>query len=428
METSRSDQLARWIEAFVAETSRERGVDEFVASVDAAILEEFPEIREDPILVTELHASTRSQFQVFLSMLGHETQELLLPPQAVDLAVTFARRGLELASLLKVYRIGAEAVWDYFTRVVSEIPADGPDRTEALVLLWSRGGTWINQAIEHLVGDYAAERDALQGGSMARRAEVVRALLNEAPIPVDQASRDLGYPLRGPHTALVLWSSLASSEQTIAELNRSASAIARGLGAKVLTVPAGRGEVWCWLATTELPQAERVRGALASAIADNSVIAALGTSSNGLSGFLQSHHEARAAQRYAASVAVSSRMIEYATVELSCLMDGHPPAVRAFISRELGELAGPGEAVDRIRETTAAFLDAGANVEQAASRLNIHKNTVRYRIGQAEELIGHPLSERRTEIGVALRCFDRYGPGTEFESAGPMVTSAQSRR
>jgi DNA-binding PucR family transcriptional regulator len=46
----------------------------------------------------------------------------------------------------------------------------------------------------------------------------------------------------------------------------------------------------------------------------------------------------------------------------------------------------------------------------AASELIVHKNTVRYRLGQAEELIGHPLSERRAHLELALRHLDWYPP------------------
>ena len=36
---------------------------------------------------------------------------------------------------------------------------------------------------------------------------------------------------------------------------------------------------------------------------------------------------------------------------------------------------------------------------------------MRYRVAQAEDLLGHPLSQRRTEVAVALACLERFGPG-----------------
>ena len=39
----------------------------------------------------------------------------------------------------------------------------------------------------------------------------------------------------------------------------------------------------------------------------------------------------------------------------------------------------------------------------AASHLHLHEHTVRNRLQKAAELLGRPLSERRTELQVALR-------------------------
>jgi len=99
----------------------------------------------------------------------------------------------------------------------------------------------------------------------------------------------------------------------------------------------------------------------------------------------------------------------YADVELVALVGGNEPAVRALVARELGALAGDEKGLDRVRETVAAYLAHGGSVEATASTLIVHKNTIRYRLAQAEELVGHPLSERRTELALALRCLEAYG-------------------
>lgn len=89
-------------------------------------------------------------------------------------------------------------------------------------------------------------------------------------------------------------------------------------------------------------------------------------------------------------------------------MAGNERGARNLIDRELGRLGAPDAALDRVRETVSTFLRLGASVEQTAATLFVHKNTVRYRLAQAEELIGHPLTERRTEVAVALRCWERF--------------------
>ncbi len=96
---------------------------------------------------------------------------------------------------------------------------------------------------------------------------------------------------------------------------------------------------------------------------------------------------------------------------VAALVAGNEAGARRLVERELGALADPDPSLDRLRETVAAFLAHGASVEATAAELFVHKNTVRYRVAQAEDLLGHPLSQRRTEVAVALACLERFGPG-----------------
>ena len=56
----------------------------------------------------------------------------------------------------------------------------------------------------------------------------------------------------------------------------------------------------------------------------------------------------------------------------------------------------------RLRETLLAWLTMGSH-GSAAAMLGVHENTVRNRLRAAEELLGVPLTGRRTELMVALR-------------------------
>lgn len=402
------ETLASWVHQYAVEAGHDENLDGFVAHVDGAIMAEIPELADDPVLVTDLHASTRAQFQVFLSLLERERQELLLPPQAVDLALSIARRQLELGVLLKVYRIAAAAVWEFFTQVAASVPEDGPDRSDVLIYLWDHGGTWINEAVEQLIGVFYAEREATMHGTLARRTETVHALLRGDNLSVDEASKLLNHPLRSRQTALVIWSDTGTSTDVLVELNKLASVAAAETGATLLTMPAGRGEIWCWLSTSDDVDAPRLTEALDSASAAPRARVALGASGTGLDGFRDSHREAVDVQRLVASTASPQRCTRYGDVELACLVAGNEPGVRSLIRRELAKLAEPDPALDRVRETVAVYLELGASVEQAANSLFVHKNTIRYRLAQAEELLGHPLSERRTQVALALSCLPHH--------------------
>lgn len=401
------DHVQSWVRDYVAEASRDENLADFVDYVDSAILAALPELASDPVLISDLHASTKAQFQIFLSLLDREKQELLLPPQAVDLALSIARRQFELGVLLKVYRVAAASVWEFFARVVSAVPDDGPNRTDLLIYLWGHGGTWINEAIEQLIGVFYAEREATMHGALARRSETVHALLRGDALTADDAVGVLDHPIRDQQTALVLWTDEVAATDALAGLGKVATLLGGATNASVLTIPAGRGEVWVWLATRKHLDADQLRQAF-DQLESGAVRAGIGTTCPGIDGFRDSHHEAIDAQRHAMSMTDPQDHTFYADIELACLVAGNERGVRKLIDRELGALAVPDAALDRVRETVATFLAFGASVEQTATTLFVHKNTVRYRLAQAEDLIGHPLTDRRTEVAIALRCWDRF--------------------
>ena len=55
-----------------------------------------------------------------------------------------------------------------------------------------------------------------------------------------------------------------------------------------------------------------------------------------------------------------------------------------------------------LRDTLRVFLQENGSFVAAAERLTLHKNTVRYRIGKAEESLGHPVGEDRLHVELAL--------------------------
>nr|WP_246289848.1 helix-turn-helix domain-containing protein [Nocardioides marinus] len=382
-----------------------------------------PEIARDPALVLDLHASTRAQFQIFLSLLERPAQEVLLPPQAVDLALSLARRQLDLGVLLQVYRSASSAVWEYFTEVVRTADTEGLDRTDLLVYLWSHGGAWINGAVEQLIGVFSAEREATLQGAIARRSEVVHAILRGEQVSLTEATTALGHPVRDQHTAVVLWEDgEAAAPDVLTRLSVVVNGLGADLAASVLSIPAGRAEVWAWLTSRQPIGATAVRAAVTELLQgrgedDGSPAGAawriaVGCPGAGVAGLRHSHREAVDAQRHALGVASDARWTAYADVELAALVAGNEAGARRLVERELGGLADPDPSLDRLRETVAAFLAHGASVELAAAELFVHKNTVRYRVARAEELLGHPLSQRRTEVAVALACLERFGTGT----------------
>ncbi|HEV7865075.1 MAG TPA: helix-turn-helix domain-containing protein [Acidimicrobiia bacterium] len=66
----------------------------------------------------------------------------------------------------------------------------------------------------------------------------------------------------------------------------------------------------------------------------------------------------------------------------------------------------------QLLETLVAYLSADQNVNAAAEALHVHPNSLRYRLGRVEELLGRSVRSPATlaDLYVALRAETRFGP------------------
>jgi DNA-binding PucR family transcriptional regulator len=87
-------------------------------------------------------------------------------------------------------------------------------------------------------------------------------------------------------------------------------------------------------------------------------------------------------------------------------------SLRAWVAETLGPLAGTSERNEGLRETARVFLRTGGSYAATADELFLHRNTVQYRIRQAEELRGRPFTEARLEVELALLTCHWLGPPT----------------
>ncbi|WP_203337352.1 PucR family transcriptional regulator [Nocardioides limicola] len=398
-------ELSRRVQEFVARESQAGSVDSWVDGIATAVLAQSPEVADDAALAQAVHAAVRAHWVAFLNSLGEPPREVHLVQAAIDLASELAHRGHELTLLFRVYRIAQQAVWDYIASNVGRAGEQSQDDARFLVLFWSRASAWLDASIEASVGVFQTERDRIRQGAAAQRLDAVRAILAGS----DKEPRELsamlgGHPLSSYNTALLLH---VEHVEHIADLRESANRVARAVGAKnpLIVSPGGR-DLWCWLATRSAPDLSRVHGC-ASWLAEAGMSVAVGTPLAGIDGFRVSHQEAQQAQKVAFRAASIRSVALYSEVELLCLLAESGEETRRFVLRTLGDLAGEGEGPARLRQTLHALLSTGS-VDGASKLLMVHKNTVRYRVNQAEELLGHPAGRAPTELELALRYYDAF--------------------
>lgn len=398
--SSAADRVAVWFQDFVAAESAPAQIDGWVDRTAGEVLAETPEITDDAVLVELLRASVKAHWVSFLNELTSPGADVQLVKPAVEFAAALAQRQLDLATLVKVYRIGQQSTWRYVTDVVRGLDTREVDDTEVLVHLWGKASTWIDASVSTSLDVYQAERDRIRRSTTAQRLEWVKQVLEGQLVDSREFSTRLGgYPVSGFNTAFVLHT---HDDDAVAELDRVAGQLAGDLGSRwpLVVVPGGR-ELWCWAGTRASPDL-RTLTRREEQLHDQRIAAYVGTPGEGLEGFALSHREARIAQRVAFQAQQPRALTLFTDVELLSLISQSSDGGMRFALRTLGPLAEPTETAQRLRETLDALL-FGGSVDEAARRLSVHKNTVRYRVSQAEEVLGRPVSQAPIELALALR-------------------------
>jgi DNA-binding PucR family transcriptional regulator len=301
------------------------------------------------------------------------------------------------------YRVSFFTMWEAWSRRLrEEIARRGVscrEAVEAHQLLTQIILGYQDHVASQVAETYTRDYEALSRSRAHMRRSLVRDVLrgeDERLSGSDLAI--LSYELGGRHLAVLL--------PTMAE--GAATQLAAGLRGEttsqctlVYALTLGSTVIWLGRIAEWRPElVDSVERVLHTA----GVPAALSEPQEGVDGFRATLTQAQDAERVrsAWTPETAPLVVRYADVGLEILMMQNPALARAFVEKELGPLTRDTAEAARLRETLEASFRFGSHVA-AAEHLRLHEHTVRNRLQKAEQLLGHSLHERRTELQVAAR-------------------------
>lgn len=398
----------RTLAAQVAERLQAR-VGEVNASMNEAIEREVEQLG-DPDLTSMLHASVEGNIATILHMLANDISLDNAQPITVasEYALRLAQRSVPSSSLRRAYHIGSN---DMLAFMFDEVEALDCAPDLKLRLLHHLAG-WMHKYVDWITGvvleAHENERRYLVERSDSATATLVRKVLARQEVDPAEFARVTGHRLDQHHLGAVLWIHGASPGVDHTDRLRAlAGELAKALGAtrEPLFTAAERSRAWIWFGRetdVRSPDTASLRAALARVPGGR---ASIGSVSGGMAGFRRTHEEALAIQGVVSvSTSTTARVLAHGDegVAVVAVLARDLPATRRWVQQVLGPLAVESEPAARLRETLRMFLSTGSSYVETAERLVLHRNTVKYRVGKAEQLLPRPLDVGRLDVELAL--------------------------
>ena len=390
------------------------------ADIYGLIVREIPQLRGDKRVLTLLEASVGENVATLLHIIQHgiELENVRAPAAAEEYARRLAQRGVPASALLRAYRIGSARFQDWFLEELGRSTDNASIVSAAALRIADITSAYIDKVSEELLSFYEAEKEGwLRNRSVARAARV-QALLRGERVDVASSEAILGYRLRQYHVGVVCWSDKATSAgDALGGLEKATAEMARqaGLEGRPIFLPQDESSAWAWL-----PLGSKDAFPSVCAVgAESGIRFALGSAGSAVSGFRRTHEQALGAHAVALAAGGSGQpMTSFADVAPLALMSGSTELIRAWVIETLGSLADDDGHHAMLRDTLRVFLQESGSFVATGERLTLHKNTVRYRIGKAEESLGRPVGEDRLQIELALLAAQWLGPAV-LRHVGP---------
>jgi GGDEF-like domain/PucR C-terminal helix-turn-helix domain len=391
---------------------------ELTAVIQRLLQEEIPELAQDAQSIELLGASVGGNVDTVLHAMRYEiaVQRVEAPTAAMEYARRLAQHGVPVHGLVRAYRVGQRRMNEL---VFAEVQAADMEPMVRLAVLEKMSSTmfaYIDWMSQQVVEVYEEERERwLENQNSLRALRVREILAAKTPVDVDAASSTIRYPLRWHHLAVVAsypdaggdGNELPRLQRFLREMGQAA-----GVATSPLFVAADAMCAWGWLPfRAAAPEAVDKTREFAATHADSPSVG-IGSMAAGVGGFRRSHRRALAARAVGAAREPHKPTVVAADdpgVLAAAMLGADISEAREWVSEVLGELAVDSESDARLRETWLAFLSSDGSYKVTAERLNLHSNTVKYRLGRAAARRGRAIGADRLDVELALLLCHWYG-------------------
>jgi sugar diacid utilization regulator len=328
-----------------------------------------------------------------------------------DTARRRVHQGISLTSLLRAVRLGSRELWSTLLEVARD---DAGARDELVVVFSSHLLDYFDDLAERIASAYLDEQFQHARWRDALRYELTSVIFS---FPDDEsafrrAATALGLDPSAPRVCLaldvILPESLPSHRE--GELDRTLLAIARSIGVPaddlvrslyrermVIWLPVARGD--SVLAADHLVQgmAAELRNAVSCVRK-----VGIGLMNQGARGWATSMEEAFRALDQGPRLAPLRTVFPFSAMVLNESVLRSDNALR-YLDAMMERLTHDTE----LLTTLAVFFDGGQHRKQASEQLGIHPNTLNYRLGRIEEILGGTFDDAawlsRLHVALTLR-------------------------
>ena len=378
--------------------------------------DQIPELPEDERLTELLGASVEGNVDTILRALRYDiaVERVEAPTAALEYARRLAQHGVPVNALVRAYRLGQRLMNELVFAEVRALDISEQMRYAVIETITATLFEYIDWISQQVVVAYEDERERwLENQNSIRALRVREVLAATKTIDVDAASTSIRYPLRWHHLGArhVVPGRKHGRQRTCpATTFSSRTGRSRRCGGR-RALRCRRSDCgWGWLPyRASVPM--RGQGPPVHPDAAGFPSVAIGTVAGGIEGFRQSHREAENAHRVAlvGQAGTDGDRGDRPGLSIAALLNGDVADTRAWVAKVLGDLAGDDENDARLRETLRVYLGCGSSYKLAAEQLNLHFNSVKYRVGRAIARRGREIENDRLDVELALLICHWYG-------------------